>query len=213
MKLPQWLVIYPTSNLFSGIFEYWCYDLRKGKERKGKKGIFEYLNIGATILYLSLAHRLILHQYSNPTFTDYFEDCGVVQVEGRVYPVEELFLDEIAPILFEKDPKVLGPAFAAAGLGLEEKSFKYRCMVESPYHKDGVCGFGYNMHCPLEGRLADGLAKHDVLQEIRGLTHDVKLLVALIRNIDETDRVDSPTCAHDRAILVFLPGWDDVCLS
>jgi len=135
------------------------------------------------------------------TFTDYFEDCGVVQVEGRVYPVEELFLDEIAPILFEKDPKVLGPAFAAAGLGLEEKSFKYRCMVESPYHKDGVCGFGYNMHCPLdEGRLADGLAKHDVLQEIRGLTHDVKLLVALIRNIDETDRVDSPTCAHDRAV-------------
>eukprot|EP00397_Hematodinium_sp_SG-2012_P004937 GEMP01004952.1.p1 GENE.GEMP01004952.1~~GEMP01004952.1.p1 ORF type:complete len:1077 (+),score=264.62 GEMP01004952.1:159-3389(+) len=174
-----------------------------------KELLHERRNDAVNLKVIVMSATLDVH-----TFKEYFADHGLIEVEGRTFPVKDVFLDEIGPMLLKHvDPKYLGPAFAAAGLFMDEKTFKYQCIIQFPHHSDGVCGFGHNIARAFDNdqkRLDDALAKHDILQQVRGLVHDVTLIEALIAHIDFADRETHPTSAHDRAILVFLPGWEDI---
>eukprot|EP00929_Paragymnodinium_shiwhaense_P114664 TRINITY_DN8312_c1_g1_i1.p1 TRINITY_DN8312_c1_g1~~TRINITY_DN8312_c1_g1_i1.p1 ORF type:complete len:1171 (+),score=262.54 TRINITY_DN8312_c1_g1_i1:100-3612(+) len=157
------------------------------------------------------------------TFRNYFPGCAEVHVPGRTYPVEEIFLEDVAPLLHQRRCiKELGPGFAAGGLGYgnwsdkgKEKSFKYQVLVGHAGDRDGVCGYGYNARKELTGeRFEEGLFLHDVLQQLKGVTFDIPIIEALLVSLLDDSQGSGWQIPkyQDRSggVLVFLPGWDDI---
>ncbi|CAK9000716.1 unnamed protein product, partial [Durusdinium trenchii] len=154
------------------------------------------------------------------TFRRYFEACAEVQIQGRVHPVEEIYLEDLAPKLHKLGyVEQLGPGFAAGGLGYgswenkgREKSFKYQVLVSHTYDPDQLCGFSDYAWEPLTGaRKDEGLFLHDVLQQTKGVLYDFPIIEALLSMLEQ----ESPKKARKPkngkgGILIFLPGWDDI---
>ncbi|CAK9000156.1 unnamed protein product [Durusdinium trenchii] len=121
------------------------------------------------------------------TFERYFEGATKVKIPGRVYPVSELFLDEVAATLYKQGQKMfqlwLGPGILCGGIDIpagaegdwNERAWKTIVFKHTkPEDRDSLWGLREKglesqMLAPMSKvRLVDGLRKHDVLQQYLG---------------------------------------------
>ncbi len=153
------------------------------------------------------------------TWRQFFPGCKEVHVEGRVFPVQRMFLDELAPILHEKGYKNdLGPGFAAGGSGALKSGCekKFKAAVFGSMNSKRTVGAAFELYKnePLVGdRLEEGLILHDVLQESKGCIFDRPIVHALLKYLDkqEMDQKKKWTTEDPRGTtLVFLPGYEDI---
>lgn len=147
-------------------------------------------------------------------FQRFFPGCATVQIPGRTFPVHQHYLDDVVTMLYStpRFRPFFGPAFAAAGHVADEKDFK-RQVAQNEGHFDQVCGYGRHLNEPMTKlRLADGLIKHDVLQQGKGTTFDIPIIDALILYLDQEHQKLQKTnpALQPGAILIFFPGWGDI---
>ncbi|CAJ1354280.1 unnamed protein product [Effrenium voratum] len=165
------------------------------------------------------------------TFERYFEGAAKVKIPGRVFPVNELYLDEVAATLY-KQPMFrswLGPGILCGGIDIpagaegdwNERAWKTIVFKNTkPEDRDSLWGLREKglegqMTAPMSrARLVDGLRKHDVLQQ-SGLAFDYPIIEALILHIDRMYKDAQKAAAGEEekvagTILVFLPGWGDI---
>mmetsp|Transcript_72499 Transcript_72499/g.125766 ORF Transcript_72499/g.125766 Transcript_72499/m.125766 type:complete len:1100 (-) Transcript_72499:169-3468(-) len=166
------------------------------------------------------------------TFERYFEGAGKIEVPGRVFPVSELYLDEVAATLYKQPVfrMFLGPGILCGGINIpaggegdwNEKAWKTVVFRHTaPGDKDTLWGLRdkgleSQMMAPFnKARLLDGLRKHDVLQQ-SGLAFDFPIIEALILHIDRMYKQQKQAQKEGEAekpqgtILVFLPGFRDI---
>eukprot|EP00927_Polykrikos_kofoidii_P052226 TRINITY_DN45_c2_g1_i1.p1 TRINITY_DN45_c2_g1~~TRINITY_DN45_c2_g1_i1.p1 ORF type:complete len:1126 (+),score=236.17 TRINITY_DN45_c2_g1_i1:70-3447(+) len=166
------------------------------------------------------------------TFQNYFKGAATIAVPGRVFPVSELYMDEVAATLY-KQPHFrqwLGPGILCGGISIpaggegdwNERAWK-QVVFQHTRDEDREFLWGLRekglesqMMAPMtKPRLIDGLRKHDVLQQ-SSLEFDYPLIEALILHIDrmykEQQKTVKPTdpVKPIGTILVFLPGWGDI---
>eukprot|EP00392_Amoebophrya_sp_AT5.2_P015693 g15909.t1 len=169
------------------------------------------------------------------TFENYFE--GIVRkvhIPGRTFPVKELYLDQIVPTLWKVPGfrRWLGPGILSAGIEMEdEKEWKRTVFQREGRGGDGYWGLADHIRPLLKqekfskGKLTDGLAKMDVLQQ-SSLDFDFPIIEALIMWIDKNykDVLNAQLEEHKDnaeeqeklkrkplgAVLVFLTGWNDI---
>mmetsp|Transcript_60239 Transcript_60239/g.173823 ORF Transcript_60239/g.173823 Transcript_60239/m.173823 type:complete len:1097 (-) Transcript_60239:35-3325(-) len=166
------------------------------------------------------------------TFERYFENASKIEVPGRVYPVSELYMDEIAATLY-KQPAFrmwLGPGILCGGIDIpagaegdwNERAWKTVVFRHTkPEDRESLWGLRDHgleeqMMAPLtKTRLIDGLRKHDNLQQ-SSLAFDYPIIEALILHIDRMYKTQQKAKAEGEpdkpagTILVFLPGWGDI---
>lgn len=168
------------------------------------------------------------------TFERYFEDAAKIALPGRVYPVSQLFLDEIAATLY-KQPLFrtwLGPGILCGGIDIpagaggegdwNERTWKQIVFQHTkPEDRETLWGLKEKglesqMLAPFsKARLLDGLRKHDVLQQ-SSLAFDYPIIEALILHIDRQHKEQQKQRPPDEkekqagTVLVFLPGWGDI---
>jgi len=124
------------------------------------------------------------------TFVEYFGDMAkLTHIPGRMYPVQSLYMDQIVATLWKTPPfrKWLGPGILSANLDMDEKDWK-RQVFHNTNHGDGLWGLAHHIRPYLDGqltkqKLADGLRRHDVLQQ-SGLFFDFLIIEAIILHID-----------------------------
>lgn len=166
------------------------------------------------------------------TFERYFEGAAKLEVPGRVYPVSQLYLDEVAATLY-KQPHFrtwLGPGILCGGINIpaggegewNERTWK-QIVFQHTKQEDRESLWGLKergmetqMLAPLsKERLLDGLRKHDVLQQ-SGLAFDFPIIEALILHIDrmykaaQAQKKEGDEEKLPGTVLVFLPGWGDI---
>eukprot|EP00418_Pyrodinium_bahamense_P087002 CAMPEP_0179052960 /NCGR_PEP_ID=MMETSP0796-20121207/22024_1 /TAXON_ID=73915 /ORGANISM="Pyrodinium bahamense, Strain pbaha01" /LENGTH=1127 /DNA_ID=CAMNT_0020749537 /DNA_START=83 /DNA_END=3469 /DNA_ORIENTATION=- len=162
------------------------------------------------------------------TFERYFDGAAKVAVPGRVYPVSQLYLDEVAATLYKQPVfrQWLGPGILCGGIDIpagaegdwNERAWKQVVFQHTkPEDRDTLWGLREKglenqMMAPFnKARLLDGLRKHDVLQQ-SSLAFDYPIIEALILHIDrmykeaQKQEPDKPA----GTVLVFLPGWGDI---
>eukprot|EP00405_Crypthecodinium_cohnii_P015592 CAMPEP_0206456314 /NCGR_PEP_ID=MMETSP0324_2-20121206/22289_1 /ASSEMBLY_ACC=CAM_ASM_000836 /TAXON_ID=2866 /ORGANISM="Crypthecodinium cohnii, Strain Seligo" /LENGTH=1107 /DNA_ID=CAMNT_0053927215 /DNA_START=102 /DNA_END=3421 /DNA_ORIENTATION=+ len=166
------------------------------------------------------------------TFERYFEGATKIEVPGRVYPVSELYMDEVAATLWKQPMfrRWLGPGILCGGIDIpagaegawNEKEWKtvvfQNTRAEDKDHLWGLSdkGLEEQMLAPMsKARLLDGLRKHDVLQQ-SSLAFDYPIIEALILHIDRMHKEQLKNKKPEEpekppgTILVFLPGWGDI---
>jgi len=162
------------------------------------------------------------------TFERYFEGASKIAVPGRVFPVSQLYMDEVAATLY-KQPifrQWLGPGILCGGIDIpagaegdwNERAWKTVVFKHTkPEDRDTLWGLREKglenqMMAPFsKARLLDGLRKHDVLQQ-SSLAFDFPVIEALILHIDRMYK-DAQKQDQDKpagTVLVFLPGWGDI---
>jgi len=165
------------------------------------------------------------------TFERYFQGAFKIRIPGRVFPVSELYLDEVAATLW-KQPMFrqwLGPGILCGGIDIpagaegdwNERAWKQIVFRNvKPEDRETLWGLKEKgleakMTAPMtKARLMDGLRKHDVLQQAN-LSFDYPIIEALILHIDRMykDAQKAQADGEEKAagtILVFLPGWGDI---
>jgi len=166
------------------------------------------------------------------TFERYFEGASKIEVPGRVFPVSELYMDEIAATLY-KQPAFrtwLGPGILCGGIDIpagaegdwNERAWKTIVFRNTrPEDRDILWGLrdkgleGQMLAPFTKARLLDGLRKHDVLQQ-SSLAFDYPIIEALILHIDRMYKAQQKAKQEGDpekppgTILVFLPGWGDI---
>jgi len=169
------------------------------------------------------------------TFERYFPGALSLNIPGRVYPVSELYLDEVVATLYKTPAfrKWLGPGVLCGGIDIpagaegdwNERAWKTVVFQHTkPEDRDTLWGLAEKglesqMMAPMsKARLLDGLRKHDVLQQ-SSLAFDYPIIEALLLHIDRMYR-DAQKKAEDAGaepdvkppgtVLVFLPGWGDI---
>lgn len=165
------------------------------------------------------------------TFERYFEGAAKVKIPGRVYPVSELYLDEVAATLYKQQQKMfqlwLGPGILCGGIDIpagaegdwNERAWKTVVFRHTkPEDRESLWGLrekgleSQMLANMSRARLLDGLRKHDVLQQ-SSLAFDYPIIEALILHIDrmykdaQKDQIEEKPAG---TILVFLPGWGDI---
>jgi len=163
------------------------------------------------------------------TFEAYFEGAAKIAVPGRVFPVSQLYLDEVAATLY-KQPMFrtwLGPGILCGGIDIpagaegdwNERAWKQVVFQHTkPEDKEDLWGLREKglesqMMAPFsKARLLDGLRKHDVLQQ-SSLAFDFQIIEALVLHIDRMHKQAQNNGEKDKpagTVLVFLPGWGDI---
>ncbi|CAJ1065307.1 ATP-dependent DNA/RNA helicase DHX36 [Xyrichtys novacula] len=129
-------------------------------------------------------------------FSKYFDNCPMIHIPGLTFPVEEFLLEDILEMT-RYQPKsqdrrpVWKRRFWQGRNSRPEKEEK-----EAEYH-----GSWPAYERTLQGRYSDSTIKAlEKLDEDEKI--DLDLILALIRHIVLND--------EDGAILVFLPGWDNI---
>lgn len=166
------------------------------------------------------------------TFERYFARATKIEIPGRVFPVSELYLDEVAATLYRQPVfrMHLGPGILCGGIEIaagaegpwNEKEWKTVVFRHTePEDRDTLWGLRdrgleSQMMAPFnKGRLVDGLRKHDVLQQ-SSLAFDYPIIQALILHIDRMYKAAQKDVKKGEeqkppgTILVFLPGWGDI---
>jgi len=165
------------------------------------------------------------------TFERYFEGAAKVKIPGRVYPVNELYLDEVAATLYKQQQKMfqlwLGPGILCGGIDIpagaegdwNERAWKTVVFRHTkPEDRESLWGLrekgleSQMLANMSRARLLDGLRKHDVLQQ-SSLAFDYPIIEALILHIDRMYKDAQKDQTEEKpagTILVFLPGWGDI---
>jgi len=168
------------------------------------------------------------------TFEEYFSGAEKLAIPGRVFPVSQLYLDEVVATLY-KQPMFrtwLGPGILCGGISIpagaggegdwNERTWKQVVFRHTAPEDRNVLwglkdhGLESQMMAPMsKARLLDGLRKHDVLQQ-SNLAFDYPIIEALILHIDRMHKEqEKATPAGEEVkpagtVLIFLPGWGDI---
>eukprot|EP00419_Tripos_fusus_P045518 CAMPEP_0172822272 /NCGR_PEP_ID=MMETSP1075-20121228/16567_1 /TAXON_ID=2916 /ORGANISM="Ceratium fusus, Strain PA161109" /LENGTH=1135 /DNA_ID=CAMNT_0013663249 /DNA_START=71 /DNA_END=3474 /DNA_ORIENTATION=- len=164
------------------------------------------------------------------TFERFFGGLAAkIEIPGRVFPVSQLFMDEVAATLYKQPMfrQFLGPGILCGGIDIpagaegdwNERAWKTVVFKHTkPEDKDSLWGLREKglesqMMAPMsKARLIDGLRKMDVLQQ-SSLAFDFPIIEALILHIDRMYKEAQKTTGDEKppgTILVFLPGWGDI---
>lgn len=134
-------------------------------------------------LYPDLRVILMSATFDDALFTKYFNNCPVINVEGRAFPVQTYFLEDVVEMLqFEPSSESL-------------KKNKRR-------RQDGEEGGDEENFNILPSGLNYTQSTYRSMQLMQERGIDLELLAALLRYIREMNVPGS--------ILVFLPGWNDI---
>lgn len=165
------------------------------------------------------------------TFERYFPGSANIEIPGRVFPVSELYMDEVAATLY-KQPIFrtwLGPGILCGGIDIpagaegdwNERAWKTVVFKHTkPEDRESLWGLKERgmeeeMMAPFsKWRLTDGLRKHDVLQQ-SSLAFDYPIIEALVLHIDRMYKAQQKQNPEAEVkppgtVLVFLPGWGDI---
>jgi len=166
------------------------------------------------------------------TFEQYFEGALRLDIPGRVFPVSNLYLDEVVATLWKQQNfrTWLGPGVLCGGIDIpagaegdwNERAWK-TIVFQHPKAEDRETLWGLRekglepqMMAPMsKQRLLDGLRKHDCLQQ-SSLAFDFPIIEALLLHIDRMHKDQMKSKAADEeekppgTVLVFLPGWGDI---
>uniref|UniRef100_A0A4W4FLM5 RNA helicase n=1 Tax=Electrophorus electricus TaxID=8005 RepID=A0A4W4FLM5_ELEEL len=129
-------------------------------------------------------------------FSKYFDNCPMIHIPGYTYPVEEYLLEDVVEMLrFRPQHQDRRPRFPRSFLQ-NQWTRPEKEAQEAEYRQSWPC-FARS----LRDRFSD-----DTIEALERLDEDDKinldLIVALIRHIVMNE--------DDGAILVFLPGWDNI---
>lgn len=130
-------------------------------------------------------------------FSKYFGNCPMIHIPGFTYPVQEYILEDVVEMLRyspqkKQERRARGrPGFMQGQVARQEKEQK-----EAEYRESWPC-YARTLTDKYSDSTIDTLERLDDDDKI-----DLELIVALIRHIVMNE--------DDGAILVFLPGWDNI---
>ncbi|XP_059187747.1 ATP-dependent DNA/RNA helicase DHX36 [Centropristis striata] len=129
-------------------------------------------------------------------FSKYFDNCPMIHIPGLAFPVEEFLLEDIVEMTrYRPQNQDRRPSWKR-GFWQGRNSRPEKEEKEAEYKESWPC-YAHT----LQGRYSD-----NTIEALEMLDHDEKidleLILALIRHIVLKD--------EEGAILVFLPGWDNI---
>ncbi|XP_051580749.1 ATP-dependent DNA/RNA helicase DHX36-like isoform X1 [Myxocyprinus asiaticus] len=129
-------------------------------------------------------------------FSRYFDNCPMVHIPGYTYPVQEYLLEDVVEMLrFRPQQQDCRPRY-------NRGFFHGKNVRPEKEHKEAE----YNESWPCYARTLRDRYSDSTIDVLEMMNDDDKinldLIVALIRHIVMND--------DDGAILVFLPGWDNI---
>eukprot|EP00755_Sulcionema_specki_P029678 Sspe_Gene.18213::Locus_6529_Transcript_1_1_Confidence_1.000_Length_3509::g.18213::m.18213/K14442/DHX36, RHAU; ATP-dependent RNA helicase DHX36 len=131
-------------------------------------------------------------------FSQYFNNCPVIDIPGRLYPVQNYFLDDIAPLAKREKPH--HHFLSLQMMGMSKRS-------QPPQHQQ------QRIHGGKRGRSDNNDDEEDDFEPpTHGFEHDEEPidydLIAFLCNY----LVNHPESGfrHGGSILVFLPGWQEL---
>ncbi|TSK38403.1 ATP-dependent RNA helicase DHX36 [Bagarius yarrelli] len=130
-------------------------------------------------------------------FSQYFDDCPMIHIPGHTYPVKEYLLEDVLELLRFRPPQQQDrrPRYRRGFINRQnlqpEKQEK-----EEEYKESWPC-FTRTLRDRFSDSTIEALEMIDEDDKI-----NLELIVALIRHIVLNE--------DDGAILVFLPGWDNI---
>ncbi|KAM9801453.1 ATP-dependent DNA/RNA helicase DHX36 [Neosynchiropus ocellatus] len=129
-------------------------------------------------------------------FSKYFDKCPIIHITGLTFPVEEFLLEDVVEMLrYHPKNQNTRPTWKK-GFCHGRNSRPEKEATEAEYKESWPC-----YARTLQGRYSDGtIAALEVLDSDEKI--DLELILALIRHIVQNE--------DEGAILVFLPGWDNI---
>lgn len=120
-------------------------------------------------------------------FSNYFGNAPVINVEGYVHPVQDLFLEDLVP--FAEEQQFMTPL-------LKEASMKY------DKDNDDYSRRGSFYDSPLSISRPGSSSKYGVLEAVTEIDY-----VAIQFAIEQAERMVD---LSQSSVLVFLPGWEEI---
>lgn len=129
-------------------------------------------------------------------FSKYFDNCPVIHIPGLTFPVEEFLLEDVLEVTRYRPHNNDRRSSWKRGFWQGRNSRPEKEEKEAEYRESWPC-----YARTLQGRYSDS-----TIEALEKLNNDEKidldLIVALIRHIVNKE--------EEGAILVFLPGWDNI---
>ncbi|CAG7838037.1 unnamed protein product [Allacma fusca] len=146
-------------------------------------------------VYPDLRVILMSATFDDTLFTQYFNSCPVVNVEGRAFPVETLFLEDLVEMLqYRPSPDSIRERNKKKKQYAEEESAVADGSSESVAPNDSL-----NLLPP---GLQYSQLTYNTMALLSERDFDMELLASLLKYIHELEVPGS--------ILVFLPGWNNI---
>lgn len=121
-------------------------------------------------------------------FSNYFGNAPVINVEGYVYPVQDLFLEDLVP--FAQEHQFMTPLLKEASAEYERESREYGGYKRS------------NRDAPDLFNLSGSSSKYGVLEAVTEIDY-----VTIQFAIEQAERMVD---LSQSSVLVFLPGWEEI---
>ncbi|XP_077466945.1 ATP-dependent DNA/RNA helicase DHX36 [Stigmatopora argus] len=157
------------------------------------------LTIVKDLLYIRHDLKVILMSatLNAEKFSKYFENCPMIHIPGLTFPVEEFLLEDVVEMTRyrPKNPDRRPPWKRGFWQGQHSKPRKEE--KEAEYKESWPC-FARTLHANYSESTIATLESLDTDDKI-----DLELILALIRHIVLNEK-------EEGAILVFLPGWDNI---
>lgn len=121
-------------------------------------------------------------------FSSYFGNAPVINVEGYVHPVQDLFLEDLVP--FAEERQFMTPLLKEASMEYEKENGDYNGRRSSFYDS------------PLTISRTGSSSKYGVLEAVTEIDY-----VAIQFAIEQAERMVD---LSQSSVLVFLPGWEEI---
>ncbi|XP_051727334.1 ATP-dependent DNA/RNA helicase DHX36 [Ctenopharyngodon idella] len=129
-------------------------------------------------------------------FSKYFNNCPMIHIPGYTYPVKEFLLEDVVELLrFQPQQQDRRPRYRR-GFMHGQNTRPEKEQKEAEYHESWPC-YTRTLRDRYSDSTIDTLKMMDDDEKI-----NLELIVGLIRHIVMKE--------DDGAILVFLPGWDNI---
>ncbi|XP_077104242.1 ATP-dependent DNA/RNA helicase DHX36 isoform X2 [Siphateles boraxobius] len=129
-------------------------------------------------------------------FSKYFNNCPMIHIPGYTYPVKEFLLEDVVELLrFQPKQQYRRPRYKR-GFMHGQNARPEKELKEAEYRESWPC-YARSLRDRYSDSTIDTLAMIDDDEKI-----NLELIVGLIRHIVMKE--------DDGAILVFLPGWDNI---
>ncbi|XP_077104241.1 ATP-dependent DNA/RNA helicase DHX36 isoform X1 [Siphateles boraxobius] len=134
-------------------------------------------------------------------FSKYFNNCPMIHIPGYTYPVKEFLLEDVVELLrFQPKQQYRRPRYKR-GFMHGQNARPEKELKEAEYRESWPC-YARSLRDRYSDSTIDTLAMIDDDEKI-----NLELIVGLIRHIVMKEDVST---FPDGAILVFLPGWDNI---
>uniref|UniRef100_A0A672YPU8 ATP-dependent DNA/RNA helicase DHX36 n=1 Tax=Sphaeramia orbicularis TaxID=375764 RepID=A0A672YPU8_9TELE len=129
-------------------------------------------------------------------FSQYFDNCPMIHIPGLTFPVKEFFLEDVVEMTRYQPQNRDRRSSWKRGFWQGHNSRPEKEVKEAEYREMWPCF----------ARTLEGRYSHTTIEALEKLDNDDKidleLIMALIHHIVRED--------EEGAILVFLPGWDNI---